>query len=179
MSATVRIWDPLIRVFHWALVASFAIAWISAEEWDAVHEWAGYTAAGLVLVRVAWGLIGPGYARFGQFLRAPRTVAVYLSEMLHHREPRYLGHNPVGGLMIVALMMAMLGVSLTGWLYTTSAFWGSEWLEEAHELLADTLLVMVGIHVAGVVLASLRHGENLVRSMFNGEKRAAAPGDVA
>lgn len=179
MTATVRVWDPLIRVFHWALVASFAIAWISAEEWDAVHEWAGYIAAGLVLVRVVWGLIGPGYARFGQFLRSPRVVAVYLREMLRHREARYLGHNPAGGLMIVALMTAMLGVSLTGWLYTTDAFWGSEWMEETHEFLANSLLVMVGIHVAGVLLASLRHGENLVRSMFNGEKRAAASGDIA
>ncbi len=179
MTPTVRVWDPLIRVFHWALVASFAIAWISAEEWDAVHEWAGYIAAGLVLVRVVWGLIGPGYARFGQFLRSPRVVAVYLREMLRHREARYLGHNPAGGLMIVALMTAMLGVSLTGWLYTTDAFWGSEWMEETHEFLANSLLVMVGIHVAGVLLASLRHGENLVRSMFSGEKRAAAPGDIA
>ena len=179
MTATVTVWDPLIRVFHWALVASFAIAWISAEEWDDLHEWAGYIAAGLVLVRVVWGLIGPGYARFGQFLRSPRVVAVYLREMLHHREPRYLGHNPAGGLMVVGLMMAMLGLSLTGWLYTTSAFWGSEWLEVAHELLANTLLAMVGIHVAGVMLTSLRHGENLVRSMFNGKKRAAASGDIA
>jgi cytochrome b len=178
MTATVKVWDPLVRVFHWALVASFATAWISADQWDDLHEWAGYAAAALIVFRLVWGFIGTPYARFSQFVRSPTTVAAYLTDVLKHREHRYLGHNPAGAAMIVVLMVTLLALSLTGWMYTTEAFWGVEWVEEIHELLANLMLALVGLHVAGVVVESLRHGENLVRAMWTGRKRAANPGDL-
>jgi cytochrome b len=179
MAATVKVWDPLVRLFHWALVAGFAIAWISAEQWEDLHEWAGYTATALIVFRLAWGLIGPRYARFTQFVRSPGTVAAYVRDVVGHREQRFLGHNPAGGAMIVVLMATLFALGLTGWLYTTEAFWGAGWLEESHEFLANLMLVLVGLHVVGVAVESLRHGENLVRAMFTGRKRAAEPGDVA
>lgn len=177
MATTVRVWDPLVRVFHWALLASFVTAWISADEWDDLHEWAGYAAAALIVFRLVWGLVGTSYARFTQFVRSPRTVVAYLTEVLKRREQRYLGHNPAGGAMIVVLMATMLMLSLSGWMYTTETFWGVEWVEEAHEFLANLMLALIGLHIAGVVVESLRHGENLVKAMWTGRKRAAEPGD--
>lgn len=178
MATTVKIWDPLVRVFHWSLVASFAIAWLSAEEWNDLHQWAGYAAGALIGFRLLWGLVGTRYARFAQFIRSPGTVVSYLKDILTGRERRYLGHNPAGGMMIVALMLCMAALCVTGWLYTTDAFWGEEWVEETHELLANLLLALVGLHVAGVLVAGFRHRENLVRAMVTGRKRAPGTGDV-
>ena len=176
---TVRVWDPLVRIFHWSLVASFAVAWISADEWDGLHIWAGYAAAGLIAFRLVWGLLGPRYARFGQFLRGPATVAAHLKDLVSGRERRYLGHNPAGGAMILALMLGLAALCLTGWMYTLDMFWGEEWVEEVHEALANLLLLLVVLHLAGVVLAGLKHQENLVRAMITGRKRAPAAGDEA
>ena len=178
MTATVKVWDPLIRVFHWSLVLSFAVAWLSADEWDDLHIWAGYAAAALVALRVLWGLLGPRYARFQWFVRSPATVLSYLSDLLHGREKRYLGHNPAGGAMIVAMILVLIGVSLTGWMYTIDAFWGVEWVEDAHEILANLLLALVGFHIVGVVVTGLRHHENLVWAMITGRKRVGESHDV-
>ncbi|WP_227421442.1 cytochrome b/b6 domain-containing protein [Pacificispira spongiicola] len=177
--ATIRVWDPVVRLFHWGLVASFAIAWISAEEWNDLHETAGYVAGGLIAVRLVWGLIGTRYARFWQFVRRPATVIGYLGDMLKGREARYIGHNPAGGAMVLALLACMAVLVATGWMGTLDAFWGVEWVEEVHETFANLLLALVGVHVLGVVWASLKHGESLVRAMVNGRKKAPEPGDVA
>jgi cytochrome b len=176
---TLKVWDVAVRLFHWSLVVSFAVAWLTAEEWDDLHEWAGYAAAALIGFRLIWGLIGPRYARFSQFLRAPGTVLAYLVGMARGRERRYVGHNPAGAAMIVALLLALAGTATTGWMYTLDAFWGVAWVEQTHKLLADGMLALIGLHVAGVVIASLRHHENLVRAMVTGRKRAAAQGDIA
>jgi cytochrome b len=178
MEPTVKVWDAGVRLFHWCLVTSFAVAWLTADSWDDLHEWAGYAAAALVVYRVLWGLAGPRYARFAQFVRAPGAVLDYFEASLRGREPRYVGHNPLGALMILALIAVMLASAVTGWMYTLDAFWGTDWVEEAHESLANLMLLMVAVHVAGVVLASLRHRENLVRAMVTGRKRAPESSDV-
>ena len=179
MAATVKIWDPFVRVFHWSLVASFAVAWLSAEEVRGLHEWAGYAAGALIALRLVWGLIGTRYARFGQFVRSPVAVAVYLRDIVTGREARYLGHNPAGGLMILALILTLAGVCATGWMQTTDLWWGVEWVEEVHEVLANVMLALVGLHVLGVVVTSLRHRENLIRAMFTGRKRAPREADIS
>ncbi len=175
----ISIWDPLVRVFHWSLVASFAIAWLSADDWKDLHEWAGYCAALLIGARLVWGLTGSHYARFRQFVRSPATVVSFLGAMRHHEEPRYLGHNPAGGIMILALILAMSVTALTGWMYTLDAFWGEEWVENLHEFTATLMLLMVIVHIAGVLYASHQHHENLVKSMIDGKKRCAEPGDIS
>jgi cytochrome b len=175
---TVKVWDPLVRVFHWSLVASFAVALVTADEWEGLHEWAGYAAAALIGFRIVWGLVGPKYARFSQFVRSPGAVADYLRSLVSGRERRYLGHNPAGGVMIVALILATTATALTGWMTTLPAYHGAEWVEEGHEVMANLMLVMVLLHVAGVVLAGLRHRENLVRAMIVGRKRAPEAADV-
>ncbi|MFE8069830.1 cytochrome b/b6 domain-containing protein [Marinobacteraceae bacterium S3BR75-40.1] len=176
---TVKVWDPLVRVFHWSLVTAFAVAWLTGDEWDDVHEAAGYVVAGLLAFRILWGLVGSRYARFGQFLRGPQAVWQYLKAVVAGQEKRFIGHNPAGGAMIVALLLALAGVCLTGWMYTTDRFWGVEWVEETHEFLANGLLALVALHLAGVVLASVRHRENLARSMLTGYKRAPDADDQA
>ena len=176
--ARIRVWDPLVRVFHWSLALSVLLAWISAEGWGRWHEWIGYAALALVAVRLIWGLVGSRYARFAAFLRGPAATMAYARSVLAHRDRRYLGHNPLGGWMIIALLVMVTLTGFTGWLYTTDAYWGVEWVEEVHEGCANTLLFLIGLHVAGVVLTSWRHGENLVAAMWHGRKRPAGVDDI-
>ncbi len=175
----VRVWDPFVRAFHWALALSFAVAWLSSEHLERLHDAAGYVAGALVAARVVWGIVGPGYARFTQFVRPPETVVGYLRAIAKGSERRFVGHNPAGGAMIVVLLAAMAATAVSGWLLTTDAFWGSAAVQRAHSLLAHGVLLLVLLHLGGVALASVRHRENLVRAMVIGVKRAAGPGDVA
>lgn len=174
-----RIWDPLVRILHWSLVISFAIAWFTPHSAEYIHYWAGYTAACLVLIRLLWGFLGTPYARFSRFVRPPRAVWSYLVAILRGTEARHIGHNPAGGAMILVLMSAMIVTAGSGWTMTTDSYFGVEWVETLHSLSSHGLLVLVSLHVGGVVLASVRHRENLVAAMFSGKKRAAQPGDVA
>lgn len=171
--ATVKVWDLFVRVFHWSLVASFAVAWFTADEWDRIHEWAGYAAAALVGCRIIWGFVGTKHARFSDFVRSPFSMLGYLGDVLRGQEHRYIGHNPAGGAMILALLAGIIGLGITGWMMTTNAFWGVDWVEDVHELLANAMLVLVGLHVLGVLVESLRHGENLIAAMITGRKRAS------
>ncbi|MFN6925005.1 MAG: cytochrome b/b6 domain-containing protein [Tabrizicola sp.] len=209
-AAMVQVWDPLVRIFHWILVAAFATAWLTADEVQPVHELAGYTVAGLVAFRLVWGVVGSRHARFAQFVTGPAATLAYLGAMLRGRERRYLGHNPAGAAMILALLLTLSGTAFTGWLMTDPArqamlpalpqtvapAWADDgedgygeadgWqsdedgpLRAAHETLANLTLLLVALHLGGVVLASVRHRENLVRAMLTGDKRPAGPGDVA
>lgn len=168
---TVRVWDPFVRVFHWSQVALIGTAWLTEDGPKWLHENAGYALAVLVALRLAWGFVGPRHARFSDFVRGPRAVARYLGELGRRREQRHLGHNPAGGAMIVALLVAVAATILTGWLQTTDMFWGSTAMQEIHEVAAVLVLGLAGIHVAGVIFESLRHRENLIGAMIHGRKR--------
>lgn len=168
---TVRVWDPFVRVFHWSQAALIAVAWLTEDGPKTLHQTAGYIIAGMLALRVVWGFVGPRHARFSDFVRGPSTVLGYMRAMVAGREPRYLGHNPAGGAMVVALLLTVAGTAMTGWLQTTDAFWGSSVMEEIHETLASLILVLVAAHLVGVTLASMRHDENLARSMVDGRKR--------
>jgi cytochrome b len=167
----VKIWDPLVRLFHWSLVSAFVLAWITADEWDRAHEWSGYAILGLLAVRLVWGVVGTRYARFSNFVHRPTTILGYLKDTVFLRAKRYLGHNPAGGAMIIALIVALAVTGGTGYL-TSIEFGPGEWMEELHEVAANATLLLVGLHIAGVIASSLEHRENLVWSMFTGKKRA-------
>lgn len=171
-TGTVRVWDPLVRVFHWSLVLAFFGAYALGDDGGWWHQTLGYAMLGLVAFRLAWGLVGTRYARFSSFVPTPRKVFSYLKNLVARREARYLGHNPAGAVMIVVLLLMLIGTGATGWLLTTDTFWGSEAMEEVHEGFANSTLFLVGLHVAGVIFSSLRHRENLVHAMFTGRKRA-------
>lgn len=171
LPAEVRVWDPFVRVFHWSLASLFMFAFATGDEWDKPHEAAGYAIAGLVGLRVIWGFIGPRHARFSDFVRRPGEVISFLRDTIRLRAPRYLGHNPAGGAMVIALLLAISAISLTGYMMTTDTFWGVGWVEDMHEVSAYATLGLIALHVAGVIAASSEHSENLVRAMFTGRKR--------
>lgn len=176
---TIRVWDAFVRVFHWSLVGSFFTAWWAGDDYETLHLVAGYAAAILITLRIAWGFVGTGYARFSQFVRAPSTVLSYFRDIATGREVRYLGHNPAGGVMILALLTTVTAICFTGWLLTTDMFWGTVTMEIVHETLTNVALALIALHVAGVIVASLRHRENLISAMLTGRKRAPQDRDVA
>ena len=113
----VKVWDPLVRIFHWTLVLAFATAYLTGEEWDGwgdIHEIAGYIALGLIVFRIIWGFVGSQYARFSDFIYSPKVVVEYLKSLMTTHPKHYLGHNPAGGWMVVLLLAGVLATSITG-----------------------------------------------------------------
>lgn len=167
----VKVWDIGVRTFHWSLVAAYLIVWVSAEQWDTLHEKAGYVIAGLLAFRLIWGLVGGKHARFSDFVYKPSIVFASLRDILLRKPKRYIGHNPLGGAMIIALLISLLAATISGIAMISDRFWGIEWVEEIHEATASFTLVLVALHIIGVIYSSLAHRENLVRSMITGFKR--------
>lgn len=168
----VTVWDPFVRVFHWSLVGMFVIAFATKDTYEIVHQSAGYTVLALVALRILWGFVGSEHARFRDFCFSPREVARFVFDSARLQAKRYVGHNPAGGLMVIVLMLTLLAVSATGIMLTMDAFWGQKWVEEAHEGAVTIMLALIGLHLLGVFVASIEHGENLVLSMLTGRKRA-------
>ena len=175
----VLVWDLPTRVFHWLLALSFTGAFVTAESerYRDVHVLLGYSVLGLVVFRLVWGLVGTRYVRFGSFAYGPRSVATYVKSLFTRSPQRYVGHNPAGSWAIYGLLALSLLAGVSG--YATYADIGGRWMEEAHEALATALLALVSVHIAGVVLSSLLHGENLVRSMLSGYKRGKTGEGIA
>jgi cytochrome b len=170
--ALVRVWDPFVRIFHWSLVALFILAFVTGDEVERVHIAIGYTIAGLVAARIVWGFIGSRHARFRDFVRPPAETLGYMRKAVRGCAPRHLGHNPAGGLMTLALLGMIIAISGTGFMMTTDAFWGAKWVEDLHEGLVYATLGLIAMHVAGVIVTSISHRENLVKAMITGRKRA-------
>jgi cytochrome b len=178
MVRTTPVWDRLVRAGHWLLVSSVLGAWLTRHTPGPWHEWLGYGSLAVIAVRIIWGWCGSYHARFANFVRGPRATLSYAHAVLAGREAPTLGHNPLGAWMIVALILVVVLVCVSGWLYTTDRFWGVQWVETLHSKLTDVLLVLATLHVAGVLYASWRHRENLVAAMVHGRKRGdAAPSD--
>lgn len=166
----VRVWDPVVRIFHWTVVTGCAVNMV-LDDGKLVHRWVGYAVALALAIRLVWGIIGTRHARFTDFVPGWAELKAYIADAIRFREPRHLGHNPLGAVMILALMAALAGVSMTGWMMTLDQFWGSHFLEEVHESFANGILLLAAVHVLGVLYGSLRHGENLIRAMVTGLKR--------
>ncbi|HEX3064309.1 MAG TPA: cytochrome b/b6 domain-containing protein [Dongiaceae bacterium] len=175
--ATVRVWDPLLRVTHWLLAASVVFALMSDES-RSLHKLAGYVAAGLVVLRIVWGFLGPQHARFTDFVKSPGEIFAYLSDVVRFRPRRYLGHNPAGGAMIVLLFVLVLVTAFSGWLSETDRFFGVGWIEAVHAGGANLLIGLIVLHVGGVIFSSFMHGENLIRAMFTGHKPVETLGEI-
>ncbi|GAB6043344.1 cytochrome b/b6 domain-containing protein [Endothiovibrio diazotrophicus] len=181
----IKVWDPLVRIFHWGLAAAFFTAYLTEDDILTLHTYAGYTALGLVAFRLAWGFVGPRHARFSDFVKRPAEVFAYLKAALTLRAERHIGHNPAGGAMVVALLVSVALTAASG-IATLGAteFTGplapylggvghdiAEVLEELHEFFANFTLLLVAAHLAGVALASWAHRENLPRAMVTGRKK--------
>ncbi|MFO1340458.1 MAG: cytochrome b/b6 domain-containing protein [Burkholderiaceae bacterium] len=176
-AAPIPVWDAPVRVAHWLMVLCFAGAWLTAESerWRLLHTTLGYTFAGLVAARVAWGFVGTRHARFAAFVRGPRAAWAYLRGLAHGEAPHATGHNPAGAWAIIALLLLGAATTALGWA-TDAELRGPLGLDwgEAHEAAASLMLGLVAVHLAGVLVGSLAHRENLVRAMFTGRKRGAA-----
>ena len=183
---SVKVWDPFVRLFHWTLVLSFFIAYITEEDFLVIHSFAGYTVLALLVLRIVWGLIGTRHARFSDFTYSPQTIKAFIKDTLYLRAKRYLGHNPAGGAMILLMIISLLITTVTGlaiygieeqagplasWYTYKDSLWGDVF-EEIHEFFANFTLLLVFMHVAGVILESFIHKENLVKSMVDGKKRS-------
>lgn len=168
--AKVLVWDLPTRVFHWLLALSFAGAFLTAESERLrdVHVMLGYTMLALVAFRLLWGLVGTRYARFSSFAFGPRAVLAYLRSLFTRSPQHYLGHNPAGSWAIYALLGLSVLAGATGYAIYNDV--GGHAMEEVHEALANGLLGLVMVHIAGVLASTLLHGENLVRSMITGTK---------
>jgi cytochrome b len=168
---TVKVWDPFVRLFHWSLVVCVLLNQFVLEAGETPHRWAGYIASGLVVARILWGFVGTRHARFADFFPTPTRVRQHLMALRQGQAGEHLGHNPLGALMMLALMALVLALGFTGWLQGTDAFWGEEWLQEVHEWLANGLLLAAGLHAAAAVMMGRMERVNLVRAMVTGVKR--------
>lgn len=174
----VAVWDPLVRLFHWTVVLGVTANLFVTAEGKPVHRWIGYAVFGAVLLRLCWGLIGTRHARFSDFLPSPTRLWSYSNALLRRREPRYVGHNPAGAMMMMALLTLLLAVGVTGWMQTLDDYWGVQWVQNLHKTLANAIMVLAGLHALAAIRESVRHRENLIWSMITGHKRAPSGSDV-
>jgi cytochrome b len=174
-SVRVKVWNPLLRVAHWGLATAVTVA-LASDENRAVHEVAGYAAFGIVALRIVWGFVGPTHARFLDFVRPPGEILAYLKSLIRRSPRRYMGHNPAGGAMIVALLALVITTAVSGWMSETDRFFGVGWVEGLHAASANLLMFLLVAHIAGVVASSVIHRENLVRAMITGSKPAVVTG---
>lgn len=166
----ILVWDLPLRLFHWLLVVTFAGAFLTAESERVrdLHVALGYTFAGLLAFRLMWGLVGSRYARFSSFAFGPKAVLAYLGSLLTRHPVHHVGHNPAGSWVIYAIVALGIVIGASG--YAVYEDLGGNWIESLHEGAANAMLALVLFHVAGVVVSSLVHRENLAAAMVTGYK---------
>ena len=194
-----NVWDIAIRLFHWTLVITFVIAYLTGEDESLVHVYSGYIILGLVIFRIIWGLIGSKHARFSDFVFSSKETISYAKSMMSGTPRHYWGHNPLGALMVFALLITLLLTTITGlkvygieghgplaetpnsYFISNANASGSmeqnnedseeeEFWEEIHEFFANLMLVLIALHIAGVLVSSKLENENLVKAMITGKK---------
>jgi cytochrome b len=170
VAESVPVWDLFVRMFHWSLVACVLIDYFVVDDGETLHQWLGYIAAGLVLVRVVWGFIGPEHARFADFFPTTARLRAHLAALRSRQPVFHAGHNPFGAVMMLTLMGLVLLLGLSGYMETTDLFWGVEWIQETHEVLADLLIGLVALHVLASIVMSHLDRTNLVAAMLTGVK---------
>jgi cytochrome b len=197
-SPEIQVWDPFVRISHWAIALGFFVAYLT-EDVTTVHVWAGYVVGALILARIVWGFVGPRHARFSDFVTDPITAIHYLWDLMLTRAKRHIGHSPAGGAMVIALLIFLAATVATGliryaeggagplaplYAQTSSTVEeqtfedeegeereGKSTIGELHEVVANITLGLVAFHILGVLLASFVHHENLARAMITGRKR--------
>lgn len=167
---TIRVWDPVVRLFHWSLVAGFTANALILDDDGKAHVWVGYAVLGLVLMRLVWGLVGSRHARFADFPPSLGAALAQLSDIATGRRRAHAGHSPLGAWMIYNLLAALLVIGISGHLMTTDAFWGLDWPEDLHEAAVFWAEISVVLHIAAVIFESRRTRVNLPRAMVTGIK---------
>ena len=168
---TVAVWDLPLRLWHWALAVCVLAAWFTPTVLDRLHRIVGYSVIALLVFRLVWGFCGSRYSRFRMLGVRLRAAPSYLWNLRRGITGRYIGLNPAGTLMLVALLLTLAVSAITGALSVTVAFFGVWWIEDTHAYASDAAIVLVVLHVAGVVGMGLLQRENLIRGMITGRKR--------
>ncbi|OAF02328.1 hydrogenase [Bradyrhizobium centrolobii] len=171
VSRMVTVWDLPLRLWHWLLAGFVVLAWFTPNVYDGLHRFAGYTVIGLLAFRLVWGFFGSRYARFRMVGVRLRAAPRYLLNLRRGMTGRYIGLNPAGTLMLVALLLTLAVSAISGAMAVTVTFFGIWWVEDTHTYSSDVVIVLVVLHVAGVVLMGILQRENLVRAMITGRKR--------
>lgn len=187
----VRVWDPGVRLFHWALALCVTAGWLLGEFGPAIMSWhfyVGYAVLALIGFRLVWGFVGPPEARFASFLRRPAAVADYLRTVGERRPSRWRGHNPLGGWSVAAILLLLAAQAgtglfadaddylnvgpLAGWIAPQARLTAAAW----HAILSKAVLGVVVLHLAAIAFYALWKRENLVRPMIDGWKRVRRRG---
>lgn len=172
----VKVWDILVRFTHWAVAAGVIANLAFTEDGGQIHEYVGYTVVALVVIRLLWGFVGTKYARFSDFFPTPKRVKSHLNELKAQHvnnqsvKTEHLGHNPLGALMMFALWGAIIGLGLTGYLMESQVLGNKDLFEEIHEVLANSLFLLVPLHVISAIVMSRLQKQNLIKSMVTGNK---------
>lgn len=180
---TVTVWDLPTRLFHWTLVALMIFQWLTAEFGSAMdwHVWGGYAILALVLFRLIWGFVGSDTVRFRDFVRGPGAALGYVKVLLRGETPLYLGHNPMGGWSIVAMLVLLLvqagtglfandDITIEGPLYAWVSKGTSDWLTAIHKINFNLLLLVIAVHISAVLFYLFVKRENLIHPMLSGRK---------
>ena len=181
----VKVWDVPVRVFHWLLVAAVAFLVVSGKVGGNLmeyHVYAGYSVLALVLFRVLWGFAGSTHARFASFVAGPSRGLAYARRLLSGAPAHSAGHNPLGGWMVIVLLLSLLlqggtglfsndDIAFEGPLYPFISKSLSDRLTSLHHVNANVLIALVAVHVAAVLFHAFVKKEDLVRAMFTGVKR--------
>ncbi|MNE46600.1 hypothetical protein D3C80_1409470 [compost metagenome] len=171
-AATLRLWDPLVRICHWSLAVAFVSNYFFNEAGETWHLWLGYYAVAVVVVRSVWGFIGTPAARWSDFWPTPSRLAGHARALLAGEDYHRLGHSPIGALVMILMLLLMVGLGVTGFLMTeVDYFWGEDLPRDIHEAMATSLFALVGVHIAAALVESLRMRENLPLSMVTGMRR--------
>ncbi|MFG6158861.1 cytochrome b/b6 domain-containing protein [Halomonas sp. 1390] len=172
----VRVWDPLVRIVHWSLVAGVAANAFLTEEGERWHQWIGYGVEALIGVRILWGFVGPWPARWTSFWPTPGRLRAAIASGTGGSaaaSPPGITHTPLGAVMMLTLLALLLGLGATGFMMEeTDRFWGVEWVEETHELMSNAILVLVPLHVLGALWESRKRRDNLIAGMLHGDRHA-------
>jgi cytochrome b len=167
-----RVWDPLVRVVHWALACLVVVELFNDAGANPSHRLLGYAAAALVAIRLGWGLAASGYTRLSTMAASAGELGAYL-RMARATRP-YVGHNPLGALMAFTLWSLVLVVALTGWMLGLDSFWGDETVQQLHTALAYVLAALAVVHICGVLAMSRAQQQNLTKAMLTGNKSLPA-----
>ncbi len=177
-AATVKVWDPVVRLFHWTIVTGVVLNLWVFEHGKYAHRVAGYVVVAALAIRLVWGIVGTRHARFSDFFPTPRRVVAHVEALWRGEDARQLGHSALGALMMLTLMAILAGLGLTGWMMGLDAFWGVQWVEDLHGILANAIMVLAILHIVAAVVESVRHRENLPWAMVTGRKRALGARDA-
>jgi cytochrome b len=164
------VWDWPLRLWHWALVLFVVVAWFTPNTYDSLHRFAGYVVIGLLVFRLGWGFLGTRHSRFRTLRARLRALPAYLWGLRRANAGRYMGLNPAGAAMMVALLLLLAISAITGAMQVTVRFFGVWWVEDTHAYSSDAVMILVVLHVIGAIVMSVLQRENLIKAMFTGRK---------